>query len=311
MGLLSVRNLEVFFPLPDGTVHALDNIELDLKERERIALIGETGSGKTVLGRAIMRLLPPGAHVHGEILYNDRNILDLASEEIRQIRGREIAIILQNPAASMNPVITVGNQVKEAVQVRWSLAGRPAYEQALALLGKVGLPLRAAVGFPHQLSGGMRQRALVALGLASHPRLLIADEPTKGLDSPLRAQIVRLFKDILDDGMALFLITHDLPAARELADTVAVMYAGQIVECGRADDIFCRPRHPYTKGLLASHPSRGLRTIPGIAPSLANLPTGCRFHPRCDVARDICLLKSPPLAPIHRGHKVRCFQCSR
>lgn len=311
MALLSVRNLEVYFPLPDGTVHVLDSIDLDLEDKERLALIGETGSGKTVLGRAIVRLLPPGAHIHGEILYNKRNLLDLAPSEMRQVRGREIAIILQNPASSMNPVLTVGNQVKEAVQVRWGLAGHPAYRQALTLLERVGLPLGAAVGYPHQLSGGMRQRALVALGLASHPRLLIADEPTKGLDSPLRVQIVRLLQDVLEDGMALFLITHDLPAARELAETVAVMYAGQIVEYGRADRIFARPRHPYTRGLLASHPSRGLKAIPGIAPSLTNLPAGCRFHPRCADAREICRCEVPSFLEITWGHKVRCHYCSR
>ncbi len=311
MALLSIRNLEVYFPLPDGTVHVLDSIDLDLEDEEKLALIGETGSGKTVLGRAIVRLLPPGAHIHGEILYNKRNLLDLAPAEMRQIRGREIAIILQNPASSMNPVLTVGNQIKEAVQVRWGLTGRPAYRQVINLLERVGLPLRAAVGYPHQLSGGMRQRALVALGLALHPRLLIADEPTKGLDSPLRAQIVRLLKDVLEDGMSLFLITHDLPAARELAETVAVMYAGQIVEYGRADRIFAQPRHPYTLGLLASHPSRGLKAIPGIAPSLTNLPVGCRFHPRCADAREICRYKAPPFLEITKGHKVRCHHCSR
>jgi len=311
MALLSVRNLEVYFPLPDGTVDVLDNIDLDLEDEEKLALIGETGSGKTVLGRAIVRLLPPGAHIHGEILYNKRDLLDLAPAEMRQIRGREIAIILQNPASSMNPVLTVGNQIKEAVQVRWGLTGRPAYRQALTLLERVGLPLHAAVGYPHQLSGGMRQRALVALGLASHPRLLIADEPTKGLDSPLRAQIVRLLKEVLEDGRALILITHDLPAAWELVDTVAVMYAGQIVEYGLADRIFAQPRHPYTRGLLASHPSRGLKAIPGVAPSLTNLPAGCRFHPRCTAAREICRCEVPPFLEITWKHKVRCHYCSR
>ncbi len=311
MTLLSIRNLQVRFPLPEGTVHALDGVDLSLGEKERLALIGETGSGKTVLGRAIVRLLPPGAHVRGEIWYEKTDLLTLPPGEMRKIRGREIAIVLQNPANSLNPVLKVGNQIKEAVQARWRIARRPAYREALNFLQKVGLPERAAASYPHQLSGGMRQRALLALGLALHPRLLIADEPTKGLDSPLRAQIVRLLQEATKEaGQALILITHDLAAARELADTLAVMYAGQIVEYGRAKDIFAHARHPYTRGLLASHPSLGLKPIPGFAPSLTHLPPGCRFHPRCTAVREVCRREVPPLSEIKPGHKVRCHYCS-
>ncbi|MFZ5634076.1 MAG: ABC transporter ATP-binding protein [Bacillota bacterium] len=311
MTLLSISHLQVHFPLPEGTVRALDGVDLSLADKERLALIGETGSGKTVLGRAVVRLLPPGAHVRGEIRYENNDLLTLPPGEMRKIRGREIAIVLQNPSNSLNPVLKVGKQIKEAVQARWGTASRPAYREVLNFIQKVGLPDRAAAGYPHQLSGGMRQRALLALGLALHPRLLIADEPTKGLDSPLRAQIVRLLREATKEaGRALFLITHDLAAARELADTLAVMYAGQIVEYGRARDIFAYARHPYTRGLLASHPSLGLKPIPGFAPSLTHLPPGCRFHPRCAAAREVCRREVPPLSEVEPGHKVRCHYCS-
>ncbi|MFZ5648924.1 MAG: ABC transporter ATP-binding protein [Bacillota bacterium] len=311
MTLLSICNLQVHFPLPEGTVRALDGVDLSLGEKERLAIIGETGSGKTVLGRAVVRLLPPGAHVRGEIWYEKTDLLTLPPGEMRKIRGREIAIVLQNPANSLNPVIKVGKQIMEAVQARRDIARRPAYREAVNFLQKVGLPDRAVSSYPHQLSGGMSQRALLALGLAMQPRLLIADEPTKGLDSPLRAQIVRLLQEATkESGRALFLITHDLAAALELADTLAVMYAGQIVEYGRAKDIFTHARHPYTRGLLASHPGLGLKPIPGFAPSLTHLPPGCRFHPRCAAARELCRREVPPLSKINPGHKVRCHYCS-
>ncbi|MDI6711503.1 MAG: ABC transporter ATP-binding protein [Bacillota bacterium] len=309
MPLLAIENLAVDFPLPEGTVYVLDGVSLELGEKERLALIGETGSGKTVLGHAILRLLPPGTQVRGVIRYDGCNLLSLPSARMREFRGKEIAMVLQNPAAAMNPVLTGGYQVREAIARRWGLTGRPVRRKAADLLAGVGLPERATSCYPHQLSGGMQQRLLLALGLALEPRLLIADEPTKGLDWPLRAQVVELLREMTFGRRAFILITHDLPAARALADRVAVLYAGQVVECGPAEAVFSAPRHPYTRGLLDSHPARGLKPIPGAAPALTSLPPGCRFQPRCGRAGAICARAVPPLAEVTPGYRVRCYCC--
>lgn len=311
MSLLMIRELSVDFPVPEGTVYALSGVSLELEEKERLALIGESGSGKSVLAGAILRLLPAGARVQGEIWYRGTNLLALSPEEMRRFRGSEIALVMQNPVSALNPVLTGGYQVREAVFRRGRLAKRLAQEKVAELLAKVGLPKRVASSYPHQLSGGMQQRLLLSLGLALAPRLLIADEPTKGLDWSLRAQIVQLLQDITAGQRAFILITHDLAGARYLAERVAVLYAGQVVEYGWAEDLFSFPRHPYTRGLFASHPAYGLKPIPGIAPVLTSLPRGCRFQPRCEQARPVCAREDPPFVEISRGYFVRCHRCFR
>lgn len=306
-----MRNLKVHFKLPEGTVRAVDGVNLKIHPGECFVLIGETGCGKTILGRSLIRLLPPGAKVQGEILYQGADIIGFSPKKMEKIRGKEIAIILQNPLISLNPLLQVGKQIAEAIKLRWKLPGETALHKARGLLEKVGLQAQAAAFYPHQLSGGMRQRALLSVGLACEPRLLIADEPTKGLDNLTRVKLINVLRTCVKEaGRALFLVTHDLVAAKELADTIAVMYAGQIVETGPAAAVINTPKHPYTQSLIAAHPSGQMKPIPGLSPSLLQIPSGCRFHPRCQKSLKKCLTEEQHLDEEVPGHWVRCNQCS-
>jgi peptide/nickel transport system ATP-binding protein len=306
--LLCVRGLKVGFPTVDGVVKASNAVDLTIQAGETLALLGETGSGKTVLGMAILRLLQPNTRIEGEILYRGRDLLSLPQEEMQKIRGREIAVVLQNSGTSLNPVLRVGDQIAEAITLHRGLKGAEAEAAAVELLERVRIadPARMAREYPHRFSGGMRERALIALALACSPSFLIADEPTRGLDAVTKHEILALFSEI-NRGRSVLFITHDIEAAATLATRVAVMYAGEIVEIGPVDAVLSSPAHPYTRGLLESLPARGMRPIPGSAPSLITPPPGCRFSPRCSCAVGRCDIEHPGLVRIGSGHCARCM----
>jgi peptide/nickel transport system ATP-binding protein len=308
MSLLTITHLKVHFPTQDGVVKAVNTVDLKVANAERLGLIGETGCGKTVLGLSIIRLLQPSTKIEGEIVYKGKNLLKLSEEEMRKIRGKEIAMILQNPTTSLNPVLKVGDQIAEAIQLHQGLDKRAAKEKAIEMLESVKIPSpeKRANEYPHQFSGGMKERAMIAMGLACNPSLIIADEPTKGLDVTIKMQIVKLMKEVSRRKSMLF-ITHDLGVAAEICDNIAVMYAGELVEYAKTEDIFKNPLHPYTRGFLNSLPEMGLKPIRGISPSLIDLPTGCRFHPRCDQASAKCKIDHPELVEIENGHSARCL----
>jgi len=308
MTLLEISDLKTYFPTQSGIVRAVDTIDLSIRERETFGLIGETGCGKTVLGLTLMRLLHPTTTVEGTIRYRGKNLLTISEAEMRLIRGEEIAMILQNPTTSLNPVMRVGEQIAEAIRLHQGLRRRAAKEKAVEMLDSVRIPAasRRANEYPHEFSGGMKQRAMIAMGLACDPALIIADEPTKGLDVTIKAQITELIKETTKE-KAMLLITHDLGVARALCDRIALMYAGELVECATAEEIFENPLHPYTRGFLGSLPGNGLVPIPGMSPSLIDLPDGCRFHPRCSHAMAVCRKKHPELIEVEAGHFVRCF----
>jgi len=308
MNLLEITDLKTYFPTQDGIVRAVDTIDLSIRERETLGLIGETGCGKTVLGLTILRLLHPTTTVEGTIIYRGSNLLKITEAEMRRIRGEEIAMILQNPTTSLNPVMRVGEQIAEAIRLHQGLSRKDAKEKAIEILDSVRIPSPSGRvnEYPHEFSGGMKQRVMIAIGLACDPALIIADEPTKGLDVTIKSQIVTLLEEVTED-TAMLLITHDLGVARALCDRIALMYAGELVEYATTREIFENPLHPYTRGFLGSLPSNGLVPIPGMSPSLINLPDGCRFHPRCDHAKAICQKKHPELIEVEAGHFVRCF----
>jgi len=305
---LEIIDLKTHFPTPDGIVRAVDAITLSIRAKETFGVIGETGCGKTVLGLSIMRLLHPTAMAEGEIIYAGKNLLGVSEAEMRAVRGEEIAMILQNPTTSLNPVLRVGEQIAEAIRLHQGLNKRGAKEKAVEVLDavKIPSPSRHANEYPHEFSGGMKQHVMIAMGLACDPALIIADEPTKGLDVTIKAQIVELIKKVTEK-KAMLLINHDLGVARELCDRIALTYAGELVEYARLREIFQNPLHPYTRGFLGSLPDRRLVPIPGMNPSLIDLPIGCRFHPRCKYATDVCKQKHPEMAEVADGHSVRCF----
>ncbi len=308
MSLLEIIDLKTHFPTPDGLVKAVDTIDMELAENETLGLIGETGCGKTVLGLSIIRLLQPDAVVDGKIIYKGKNLLEISEAEMRTIRGEEIAMILQNPTTSLNPVYKVGEQIAEAIRLHQGLDKKDAKQKAVEMLDAVRIPSPSgrAGEYPHEFSGGMKQRVMIAMGLACDPALIIADEPTKGLDVTIKIQIVELMKEMTAK-KAMLLITHDLGVAAEMCDRIALMYAGELVEYASLNEIFENPLHPYTRGFLNSLPARGLVPIPGMSPSLIDLPDGCRFHPRCSHVTEICRLKHPEMTEVKDGHFVRCF----
>jgi oligopeptide/dipeptide ABC transporter ATP-binding protein len=324
--LLRVRDLRTYFVTArgSGTARAVDGVSFDVYPGETLGLVGESGCGKTVTALSILRLVPePPGHVRpGSLIeFEGRNLATLPPAELRAVRGREIALVFQEPRASLNPVFTVGDQIAEAAVVHERLSWRAARARAVEMLALVGMPEPAAQAtrYPHQLSGGMCQRAMIAMALVCRPKLLIADEPTTALDVTIQAQILELLERLQAEfGMAILLITHDLGVVAGAADRVAVMYAGEVVEQAPAPELFARPRHPYTQGLLASVPrvdapraAGRLPVIPGQVPAATAWPAGCRFHPRCPYAWERCRSEAPP--PLDAGagepgaHTVRCW----
>ncbi|HPO89177.1 MAG TPA: ABC transporter ATP-binding protein [Methanothrix sp.] len=311
MRLLELVDLTVSFPTVDGVVRAVDHVHLSIDDVERMGLIGETGCGKTVLGMSIIRLLHPSARVGGRILYRGRDLLEISARDMRRLRGKEIALIPQNPTTSLNPVLRVGDQIAEVIQLHHGMSKTEAWRLAVNMLGEMRIPdpERRARQYPHELSGGMRERVLITMALACNPTFIIADEPTKGLDSKTKSQILRLMRTVTA-GRSMLMITHDLGVARSICDRIAVMYAGELLEWGPSEEIMDDPLHPYTRGLINSLPSHGLEAIPGTSPSLINLPSGCRFHPRCRLATKTCKNIHPDMIDLGNGRAVRCILCT-
>lgn len=314
--LLQIKGLTTYFETETATTRAVDGIDLTLSEGETLALVGESGCGKSVTAYSIMRLVsPPGRIVAGEVLFNGKNLLELPEEEMRRIRGDRIAMIFQEPMSSLNPVFRIGDQVAEGLRLHRGLSKSEADERAVELLGMVGIPApRERLGeYPHRLSGGMRQRVMIAMALACEPQLLIADEPTTALDVTIQAQILELLDQLKQERkMALILITHDLGIVAERSAFTAVMYAGKIVEYAMTQDLFANPLHPYTDGLLASlpHGEAGtmIKTIPGSVPTLKEELSGCGFCDRCPDKKWECRREAPPLKEMISGHFVRCWK---
>lgn len=318
--LLRVTNLQTYFFTDDGIAKAVDGVNLEIHKGETLGLVGESGCGKSVSALSILRLIPdpPGRIVDGQILFKGKDLLKLSNSEMRKVRGNEISMIFQEPMTSLNPVFTIGNQIAEAVQLHQGLSKRASLEKAIEMLKLVGIPSpeQRVKEYPHQLSGGMRQRAMIAMALSCNPSLLIADEPTTALDVTIQAQILDLINNLKKElGMAVMLITHDLGIIAETAARVAIMYAGKVVEEADVYTLFESPKHPYTQGLLCSIPRPDLgmtkeirlQEIPGIVPSLTELPQGCSFNPRCPKAMDSCRKEPPELKEINPGQKVSCW----
>lgn len=319
MSLLEVRNLKTQFPTRAGLVRAVDDVSFHIDRGELLGLVGESGCGKSMTALSIMRLIaPPGKIVEGEILFEERDLLKLSNREMRNVRGNDIAMIFQDPMTSLNPVFTVGEQIAEALRLHRNLSRKDARNAAVAAMREVSIPdpeLRAD-DYPHQLSGGMRQRVMIAMALACDPKLLIADEPTTALDVTIQAQILELLNHLRQTReLAVLLITHDLGVVAEVADRVCVMYTGKIVEESPVDELFAHPKHPYTEGLLRSVPkltmkdvvkSERLQTIEGVVPSPLNVPPWCHFEPRCPYRMPRCREGEIPLYPAGKDMTVRC-----
>jgi len=318
--ILEVKNLKTYFFTEDGVVKSVDGVDFSVKRGEVLGLVGESGCGKSVTSLSIMRLIgQPGRIMEGEIVFDGKDLLKIPEEEMVHIRGNRISMIFQQPQSSLNPVFRVGDQIAEVLDIHQSLGKKAGQDRAVELLRMVGIPdaERRAQAFPHELSGGMAQRVMIAMALACVPELLIADEPTTALDVTIQAQILDLLRDLRDKvNSAIIFITHDLGVVAEMCEKVAVMYAGQVVEQTDVRSLFAQPLHPYTQGLIGSIPVLGqikeaLDVIPGSVPNLINLPGGCRFAPRCksrvEYGLTICNDVLPGLKPIGEGHWVRCW----
>jgi oligopeptide/dipeptide ABC transporter ATP-binding protein len=315
--LLAVDDLRVHLFTKRGVVRAVDGVGFALSAGESLGIVGESGCGKTMTALSLMRLIPspPARIVSGRIIFDGENIATLDEARLRALRGDSMAMIYQDPMTTLNPVFSVGEQIAEGVRLHRDATRAAALARAVEMLELVGIPdpARCAQSYPHQLSGGMRQRAVIAMALACHPKLLIADEPTTALDVTIQAQILDLMRRLQQElGTAIILITHDLGVIADLVDTVVVMYAGKVVERALVKQLFAVPRHPYTQGLLRSVPSletreHRMRTIEGTVPSAYAMPSGCRFHPRCGIARDVCRTDEPPLVPDGAGGEAACW----
>jgi peptide/nickel transport system ATP-binding protein len=319
--LLDVKNLKTYFFTDEGVVRAVDGVDLYIEKGETLGVVGESGCGKSVTALSIMKLIPqpPGKIIEGEILYNGTNLVDLPASQMRKIRGKEISMIFQEPMTSLNPVFTCGEQIAEALRLHEGLGRRAAMDKTVEMLKLVHIPNaeRRVKEYPHQLSGGMRQRIMIAMALSCNPKLLIADEPTTALDVTIQAQILELLNELKSKlKMAVMLITHDMGVIAETAQRVVVMYAAKVAEEAAVADLFKEPLHPYTQGLLRSIPRidlaaterRRLETIPGTVPTLrGEIAPGCRFAPRCPFVKSVCTEKDPVIKEVKPGHKVACW----
>jgi peptide/nickel transport system ATP-binding protein len=318
--LLEIRGLKTQFATDNGMVRAVDGVDITIGRGETVGVVGESGCGKTVTAMSVLKLIamPPGRIAEGQILWQGRDLIPLNNEELDDIRTREIAMVFQEPMTSLNPVYTVGEQIAEGLRRHEKLSRRAAMEKTIEMLRLVQIPnpQKRVSDYPHQFSGGMRQRVMIAMALSCGPKLLIADEPTTALDVTIQAQILELLADMKSRfGMAVMLITHAMGVVAETAQRVVVMYAGRVIEEAPVDELFANPRHPYTQGLIRSIPhidlaatsKKRLEAIPGVVPSLINPPAGCRFAPRCRFAMPACRLAVPPLLDIGGGHKVACI----
>jgi peptide/nickel transport system ATP-binding protein len=319
--LLEIRGLKTHFATDDGMVRAVDGVDLTISRGETLGVVGESGCGKTVTAMSVLKLIamPPGRIVEGRILWRGRDLVPLPAEDMNRIRGREIAIVFQEPMTSLNPVYTIGEQIAEVVRLHEKVGRRAALDKTIDMLRLVHIPNpeRWIHDYPHQFSGGMRQRVMIAMALSCNPQLLIADEPTTALDVTIQAQILELLQEMKSRfGMAIMLITHAMGVVAETAQRVVVMYAGKVIEEASVEELFGRPAHPYTKGLIrsiprvdkaATHKTR-LEAIAGVVPSLLDPPPGCRFAPRCPYAIALCREAVPPLREIAAGHKVACVR---
>jgi len=316
--LLEIRNLKTYFEVRRSVLKAVDDVSLSIEAGKTMGLVGESGCGKSVTAASIMGLvpMPPGKIAGGEILFEGVNLLKLPESKMKKIRGNSISMIFQEPMTSLNPVFTVGDQVAEVIRLHQGLSRRETRDKVIEVFGMVGIPAAESriTDYPHQMSGGMRQRVIIAMALACNPKLMIADEPTTALDVTIQAQILDLMNKLKEEaGASILFITHDLGVIAEMAQNVAVMYAGKVVEEADVDTLFAEPRHPYTIGLMSSIPVPGreekrrrLSTIPGVVPSLFKLSEGCLFHERCAEAREECRRVSPPIIDLGNGHMVRC-----
>lgn len=314
--LLEVNNLRVEYSDEDEIVSAVNGISFSVDKGETLGLVGETGAGKTTTALSIMGLIPvpPGRITDGEILYKGDNLLLKSEKQMRQIRGKEIAMIFQDPMTSLNPVISIGDQITEAIQLHDKSSKLQAASKAKEMLELVGIPSERYGEYPHQFSGGMKQRVIIAMALACNPQVLIADEPTTALDVTIQAQVLKMIKDLKEKyEMAMILITHDMGIVAETCNSVAIMYSGEIIEWGKIRGIFENTKHPYTEGLFKSIPDLEapvgrLETIKGLVSDPTDLPEGCKFHPRCKYCMEICSLKEPPAVEVEPDHYVRCWK---
>ncbi len=315
--ILNIRNLKTYFYSEGREIKAVDGVDFTLKRGETLGIVGESGSGKSITSLSLMRLIPtpPGKIVDGEIIFKGENLLKKSEEAMREIRGNEISMIFQEPMTSLNPVFSIGEQIAEAIRIHQGLPRREAWDKAVDMLRLVGIPSpeKRAKQEPHELSGGMRQRVMIAMALSCNPELLIADEPTTALDVTIQAQILDLLKKLQKElGTAIIMITHDLGVIAETCDKVAVMYAGKVVEYTDADSLFDNPGHPYTEALMNSIPrvdsDEELAAIRGTVPSPHEMPVGCSFAPRCDYATELCFEREPELEAVGPVSKIRCWK---
>ena len=319
MSFLDIKDLTIHYITDEGVVKAVNGIDLSLEKGDTLGLVGETGAGKTTTALGVMGLVPdpPGKGVSGEILYNGEDLLKKSNAELRKIRGGEISMIFQDPMTALNPVLRVGDQIAEVIHLHGNCSRTEALKRAMDMLQKVGIPPERVSDYPHQFSGGMKQRVVIAIALACTPQLIIADEPTTALDVTIQAQVLDMMNDLKQQiGTSMILITHDLGVVAETCDKVAIMYAGEIVEYGDLRNIFKETAHPYTKGLFGSLPSldkktHRLKPIAGLMPDPANLPEGCKFHPRCPYADETCRTQEPMTTELSPGHLVRCHRCTK
>ena len=317
MSFLDIKDLTIHYITDEGVVKAVNGIDLSLEKGDTLGLVGETGAGKTTTALGVMGLVPdpPGKVISGEILYNGEDLLKKSNAELRKIRGGEISMIFQDPMTALNPVLRVGDQIAEVIHLHGNCSRTEALKRAMDMLQKVGIPPERVSDYPHQFSGGMKQRVVIAIALACTPQLIIADEPTTALDVTIQAPVLDMMNDLKQQiGTSMILITHDLGIVAESCDQVAIMYAGEIVEYGSLEDIFDHTTHPYTKGLFNSIPSldkdtERLQPIQGLMPDPANLPEGCKFHPRCPYAVEACAQQHPGMTELTPGHLCRCLRC--